>query len=115
MKKIGNVLIVGSSPFFLGTALEMYVLTVIRGPQMIGFSMAHIAPGLFILMMLSGLFYLCLATFALVLVVMKLLRWPVTEARYIRLMLIVLSVQIVHTSLLLTYDYWSPVVFGKGA
>jgi len=37
IKRIGNILFVGSLLFFLETAFEMYVLTILQGPQMIGF------------------------------------------------------------------------------
>ena len=113
MKRIGNILIGGSLLFFLETAFEMYVLTMLRGPQMIGFSMAHIARGLLILVLLSGLFYLFLGGFALIIVVAKLFGKLTVEDGYARLMLIVLIIQIIHTSLLMTYDFWSAILFSK--
>lgn len=114
MKRIGNVLIIGSLLFFLETAFEMYVLTLIQGPQMIGFSIAHIAPVFFILVIISALFYVCLAVFALRIVLLKFFGKTSTEDGYFRLMLIVLIVQFIHTTLLLTYNYWSPLLLRKG-
>lgn len=114
MRKLGNVLIAGSSLFFFETAFEMYVLTIMHGPQMLGFWMVHIARGFFILVMLSGLIYLCLAVFAFVVVIMNLVGKLGTAKGYARLMLIVLAVQIIHTTLLLTYDYWVAVLFPRG-
>ena len=113
MRKLGNILVVGSSLFFIETAFEMYVLTVIHGPQMLGFSMVHIARGFFMLVMLSGLIYLCLGVFAFGVVILNLVGKLGTAKGYARLMLLVLGVHIIHTVLLLTYDYWASVLFPR--
>lgn len=114
MKKLGNILIGGSSFFFLETAFEMYVLTIVRGPQMLGFWMVHTARVFLILVVLSGFSYMCLAAFALFVLASKWFGKVPIEDRHARLMSIVLSIQLIHTSLLLTYDYWSPLLVRKG-
>lgn len=107
VKKAGNVLIAGAALFFIETAFEMYVLTALRGPQMIGFGIAHGGRGLLLIVMLSAVFYVCLAVFALVVIIRSLLGKALPPKNYPRIMLIVLGVQLIHTTLLLTYDRWS--------
>jgi hypothetical protein len=114
MKKWSNILIAGSSLFFLETAYEMYVLTNMRGPQMLGFSIIHIAPGFALLVFLSALIYLSLAMFAFVILVMRLVGKFSLDNGYAKFMLIVLIVQVIHTSLLLTYNKWVMTLFPNG-
>jgi TRAP-type C4-dicarboxylate transport system permease small subunit len=114
LKWIGNSLVVGSSFFFLETSFEMYFLTLTRGQQMLGFSLVHIAPAILGLVLLSGIFFLCLAVFALVVQVMRLAGLLKSSARYARFLLVVLCVQIIHGTLLLTYDRWASALFTNG-
>jgi hypothetical protein len=114
VKKLGSALIFGSLLFFVETAFEMYVLTCARGPQMIWFSVAHVAPVVLILIMLSGLLYLCLSVFALAIVVARWIKRPITTPRYAKLMLVILAIQIIHSFLFLTYDRWSSLLFKNG-
>ena len=104
MKALGTFLIAASLPFFLDTAFEMYLLTLIHGPQMLFFSLAHIAPVFFLVVWLSGVAFACLAAFALGVVVLNLLGVLNAEKGYARMMLVVLLVQVAHAALLLTYD-----------
>jgi hypothetical protein len=114
LKWIGNILIIASSLFFVETAFEMYLLTVTQGPQMLFFSLVHIAPALFGLVVLSGVAFLCLAVFAFGVQVMKLAGRLKTSGRYSTFMLIILCVQVIHAALLLTYDRWALALFSGG-
>ena len=109
MKTFGNILIAASLPFFLETSFEMYLLTPLHGQQMLFFSVAHIAPLAFLLILgLSGLAFGCLALFALATLILNFAGVINTGKGYARAMLIILSVQAVHTILFLTYDLWAP-------
>jgi hypothetical protein len=112
MQSIRKFLIAASLPFFLDTAFEMYLLTPAQGPQMLFFSLAHIAPVLLLLVSLSGIAFACLMVFALVIVVLNLVGVLNTESGYARMMLIILLVQAAHTALFLTYDRWSAALSG---
>ena len=109
LKWLGNSLIAASSIFFVETSFEMYFLTVTQGPQMLGFSLAHIAPPMVIgLVFLSALFFLFLAAFALSLQIVRLAGRLRSMSRYANFLLVILSIQTIHGVLLLTYDRWAP-------
>jgi len=111
LKWLGNSLIAASSIFFLETSFEMYFLTFTQGPQMLGFSLAHIAPPIVIaLVFLSALFFLFLAAFALALQIVRLAGRLKSMSRYANFLLVVLSIQTIHGVLLFTYDRWSPAL-----
>jgi hypothetical protein len=114
VRGIGRVLIAASSLFFLETSFEMYLLTLMNGPQMLFFSLAHIAPFFLLIVALSGVAFVCLAIFAFVVVMENLIGKLESPGNYPRFMLIVLCVQIVHTALLLTYERWAPTLFANG-
>jgi TRAP-type C4-dicarboxylate transport system permease small subunit len=107
LKIIGNILIAASSLFFIETGLEMYLLTILQGPQMLFFSLAHIAPAALILVALSGVAFICLALFAMVMQVFRLMGKLDSTLGYAKFLLIVLGVQVIHVVLLLTYERWS--------
>jgi hypothetical protein len=111
VKLIGNSLVIASSLFFVETSFEMYFLTLTQGQQMLGFSLAHIAPWLLGLVFISGVAFLGLAVFALVLQIQKLTGSLKPVARYAKFMLVILCVQIVHGVLLVTYDRWATALF----
>ena len=111
VKILGTLLVAASSFFFLETAFEMYFLTVTQGPQMVGFSLAHIAPGILILLFVSGIAFIALAIFALVLQILKVAGRLKSLGRYSTFMLVALCVQIAHGVLLMTYDRWSAALF----
>jgi hypothetical protein len=112
VKTLGNILISASSIFFIVTAFEMYLLTLVQGRQMLFFSLVHIAPGFFLIIVaLSGIAFVCLAICALVVVVLNLMGKMDSGGNYPRMMLIILLIQVVHTALLLTYDYWAAALF----
>ena len=112
VKLIGNLLVAASSVFFLETAFEMYFLTLTQGQQMLGFSLVHIAPSwVIIFVFISGLAFICLATFALALQILKLAGRLKSLGRYSTFMLVVLCVQIVHGVLLMTYARWAAALF----
>jgi hypothetical protein len=112
VQTIGKFLIVASLPFFLDTAFEMYLLTLTQGPQMLFFSLAHVAPILLVVVWLSGIAYASLMVSALGVVVLSLVGVLNAEKSYARMMLIILLVQSAHTALLLTYDHWAAALSG---
>ena len=114
VKEIGNMLVAASSVFFLQTSFEMYFLTLTRGPQMLFFSMAHGAPIFFLLVLLSGIAFVCLGLWAFGVTVLSLAGKLNISGNYRRLMLIVLIVQVVHSALLLTYERWASALFANG-
>jgi hypothetical protein len=114
MKTLGNILIAASALFFIETAFEIYLLTLAHGQQMLFFSLAHIAPSVLLIVALSGIAFICLAVFALVVVILNLVGKLDSLGTYPRFMLIVLCVQIVHSVLLLTYDRWAAALFASG-
>jgi hypothetical protein len=89
----------------------MYFLTLTQGQQMLGFSLAHIAPWLLGLVFISAVAFLALAVFAVVLQVLRLMKGLEPLARYASFMLVVLCVQVVHGVLLVTYDRWAAALF----
>jgi len=111
VKLFGNILVAASSFFFLETAFEMYFLTLTQGQQMLGFSLAHIAPPVLILVILSEFAFVCLVVFALTVQILKLAGRLKSLGRYSLFMLVILCVQIVHGVLLLTYDRWAAALF----
>lgn len=74
MKAPGNFLPAAGSVFFIESAFETYLLTPMRGRQMLFFSLAHIAPGFFWVVALPGLAFAALAVFAFVVVLLSLVR-----------------------------------------
>ena len=111
MKSSGKFLIAASLPFFLETSFEMYLLTLMHGQQMLFFSLVHIAPWLLALVAVSGIAFLCLAVFALGVVILNPLGVISIEGRHARMMLVILLVQVAHTALLLTYERWASALF----
>jgi TRAP-type C4-dicarboxylate transport system permease small subunit len=107
LKILGNILIAASSLFFVETGFEMYVLTLLQGQQMLFFSLAHIAPGAIVLVAFSGVAFVCLAVFALVMQMLRFMGKLDSNYGYSKFMLIVLCIQVIHVSLLFTYDRWS--------
>ena len=107
MKSFGNILIAASSIFFIETAFEMYLLTLVQGQQMLFFSLAHGNSLFLLIVVLSGLAFVCLAGFAFGVVVLHVAGRLNIGKRYVRMMLLILLGQIAHTALLLTYDRWA--------
>jgi hypothetical protein len=85
----------------------MYLLTILQGPQMLFFSLAHITPAALILVALSGVAFICLALFAVVVQVLRLMGKLDSNLGYAKFLLIVLCVQVIHVAMLLTYERWS--------
>ena len=112
LKVIRQVLVALSGWFFLESAFEMYILTPLHGPQMLFFSLAHIAPLLLLpILFVSGLAFICLMVFAAALQVGRFNSGLGEGQRVRNVMLIILCVQAVHIGLLLTYDHWAIALF----
>jgi hypothetical protein len=113
LKIIANILIAASALFFLESSFEMYFLTFVQGQQMLFFSLAHIAPFALVVIFLSGLAFVCLAVFALVIQVLSLTRRLSNTPGFAKLMRVIFCVQLVHIVLLLTYDAWAGALFSN--
>jgi len=113
LKIIANILIAASALFFLESSFEMYFLTFVQGQQMLFFSLAHIAPFALVVIFLSGLAFVCLAVFALVIQVLSLTRRLSNTPGFAKSMRVIFCVQLVHIVLLLTYDAWAGALFSN--
>ena len=91
----------------------MYFLTFVQGQQMLFFSLAHIAPFALIVIFLSGLAFVCLAVFALVIQVLRFTRRRNFSPGFAKSMLVIFCVQLVHVVLLVTYDGWASALFSN--
>jgi len=111
LKIIRNILIAASALFFLESAFEMYFLTLLQGQQMLFFSLAHITPFALVVVILSGLAFVCLAVFALVIQLLRITRKLSCCPTFAKSMLVIFCVQLVHAVLLLTYDAWAASLF----
>jgi hypothetical protein len=80
---------------------------------MLFFSLAHIAPFALVVIFLSGLAFVCLAVFALVIQVLSLIRRLSNTPGFAKLMRVIFCVQLVHIVLLLTYDAWAGALFSN--
>jgi len=109
--KVGVLLLLLSTPFFLGTGFEMYVLTGIAGPQSLGFSWVH-RMGLvgLCVMGVSALSFLALGIYSIaVLCFRHALNAAGSDPK---LFAWILGVQVVHAALLVFYRFWSPLFSG---
>jgi hypothetical protein len=113
LKIIGNILIAASALFFLESSFEMYFLTLVHGQQMLFFSLAHIAPFALNVIILSGLAFVCIAVFALVIQLLRFTRRLSCSPGFAKFMLVIFCVQLVHIMLLLTYDAWAGALFSN--
>lgn len=116
VRKTSILLLAFSSVFFLVTAIEMYVLTLLHGPQMLFFSLLHIAPLIFLVVLaasaLAYVFHLILGLVVVALNLAKKSSWGETLSSRMRL---VILFQVIHTFLLLTYSYWSSSLFSTSS
>lgn len=116
VRKTSILLLSFSSVFFLVTAIEMYVLTLLHGPQMLFFSLLHIAPLIFLVVLaasaLAYVFHLILGLVVVALNLAKKSSWSETLSSRMRL---VILFQVIHTFLLLTYSYWSSSLFSTSS
>jgi hypothetical protein len=107
-----HILFYASLPFFVETAFEMYVLTLIGGPQMLFFSLAHIG-GMFLisLLTLSALAFILFFVIGVSLVISKAAGKIQGHNREMARLNILLVLQVVHIALLFTYETWSNALF----
>ena len=110
--RAGHVLLVLASMWFLESLYEMFVLTAMDGPQMLFFSLAHSASAVLgVLLLLSVLAYILLFAYSVVLFIVS-LRGKLTAIRsHVRLFAVVAAAQLIHITLLATYDFWSYALF----
>jgi hypothetical protein len=108
MIRLGNILIFLSLPFFLETCFEAYLLTILSGPQMIGFALAHSVgmTGL-LLFFASEICFVLLAIYSLI----ALLRFlfSANSGAHERKFSWICGICLLHLSLVLSYEYWSPI------
>src|ERR1700752_5357012 len=93
LKTIGNILIAASALFFLESSFEMYFLTLVQGQQMLFLSLAHIAPLALVVIFLSGLAFVALAVFALVIQLLRVTGRLNCSLAFAKLMLVIFGVQ----------------------
>lgn len=94
-----------AGPATVWTAFEMYGLTII-GPQMLFFSISHALPLILLVVLVSSLFFLALAALNILFLLPKLREKIQIPSLTLT---IVLGVQLLHVSALLTYENWSSV------
>ena len=112
MSKLGSILLLLSAPFWFLSGCEMYVLTPLRGPQLLGLSRAHSGHPLVILLLpVSAISFVLLGVYSLILFTFTLRPMPMTGHE--RCLARLFIVQAVHGALFLLYDNWSPM-FSRG-
>jgi hypothetical protein len=106
---LGYLLLVLASPAFLENAYEVYVGTLLAGPQMIGYVLAHSSPdSVFVIVIrYSTVAYLVFTAYALAAVV-RILRARPTD-RHQQFFAWCFVTMSMHHLLLAGYGYWSPL------
>lgn len=107
MDRYAKYLILGGTPFFIQTSLEMYLFTLTNGPQMLFYSIAHGFPFLLLIVLLSGIAFVSSILYTSVIICTRLLGRLPGRGQPVSSMAVILVFQIAHLFLLLTYDYWS--------
>ena len=100
------ILLLGSAPFALESAFEVYGLTFAFGPQMIFFSITHTGGMLVLFLLASGACLLLSIVSGLALLAARRLRKR-TRALPSRDVALVTTALSVHVALVMTYDWWS--------
>ena len=107
------VLAAASAPFLLESSLEIYVLTLFFGPQMVFFSITHTgSPYLLYGLMFSAACLALTTLFGVVCVVARILGalgppFPIT------IVAVLTALFVCHVTLLASYDRWSALSFGR--
>jgi hypothetical protein len=107
------VLAVVAAPFLLESSLEIYVLTLLFGPQMMFFSVVHTASRLLLYGLMFSAACLALATiFGLVCLVARRLG-ALGPPFPIAIVALVTALFASHIALLASYDWWGARPFGR--
>jgi hypothetical protein len=110
--RAGYVLLFLASLCVLESLYEMFVLTAMRGPQMLFFSLAHSAGTVLgVLFLLSFVAYILLFIYSAVLFALSLGGKLAAIRSHVRLFTMVAAAQLIHMALLATYDSWSHALF----
>lgn len=108
MTKTLSVLLLLAAPFLFWSGCEMYVITPLRGPQSLGFSLAHSGSPLFLLLLpVSAISYVLLIACSLIAFIFSCRR--VSMTRFETLLAKLFVPLAVHAVLLVLYDTWSPI------
>jgi len=100
-------LAIGSVPFLIDSAYEAYVLTAMRGPQMLFFVVSHTS--LALIVWPSALIYAASLVYAAVMLLVVMLRSKAPPGRFKLGLGLYLAISTLHCGLLSTYDQWSPI------
>jgi len=104
-------LLVLAVPAFLESAFEMYGLTLVRGPQMLFYSIVHSAdPFLLTLLFVSWVCFALLTLYSGCIAILRLFSARSCKGSFGRIFTVVFTIALVHTFLLATYDHWSRLV-----
>jgi hypothetical protein len=115
MKLICNILMVLSLFFFVESAYEMFVLTAMRGPQMLFFSLIHVWPFWLITLFFISWFSFYGSIFCnLVFFIVRRFGKLKKHNRYAKVLFVVLTIQVIYFILAITYEKWSHILFSKG-
>jgi len=123
MVKLGSILLSLSALFLLRSSYELFVLTPLRGPQMVFFSLLHTwsAPAV-IAFFLSWLAYYALVLYALVALVARLAVSRTVSSRFVQWLggppgsswsiavYVGTSLVLIHLLAMITYENWSRVL-----
>lgn len=107
MPRVLRLLAIASAPFLLESAFEMYVLTLVNGPQNLFFSIAHLWPIAMVIIAISGLSSLCLLTLMLATTLGPAVRSVRGGERFPLARVVVTTLLGVHLVLLATYGVWA--------
>lgn len=99
-----KILLALAAPFILWTSFEMYFLTLF-GPQMLFFSIIHAYPNIVLMNSLSAPFYLLLAIYIGVLLILA--RFKSIHVLPTNILGTVLAFQLLHVLALVTYQQWA--------
>jgi hypothetical protein len=101
-------LLILAAPAFLESAFEMYGLTLVRGQQMLFFSIIHTASALVTtLLFLSWICFIGLVLHSGGVAVLRVFSAHRCKDNFGSIFTVVFAITLTHTILLTTYDYWA--------
>jgi hypothetical protein len=115
-KALGYALLVAALLFVYQSSFELYVLTPLRGPLMVFFSILHLWPRwLLYLFFGSWAAFYAYLLFAIAVSVLGYLRRFNVHRRYFRFIRATVLVFGLHLILMWTYEKWAYALFSKGS
>ncbi len=105
---LAYALLILAIPFFFESAFEMYGLTLIRGQQMLFFSITHTGSTLVLTsLLLSWVCFAALTIYSGWVAVLRFFSVRSYKDNFGRIFTIAFAVTLTHTILLMTYDHWA--------